>query len=327
MIQESGDRRQETGVRNPQSPVHPGSQISNLKSQIPRLALFPGCSLEGSAHGFLASLTRVLQALEVPCETLRDWSCCGATSAHALDHDLYLALNLRNLALAQDQGYDAILAPCAACYHRLAGAAFELGNDPELRKRINAETKLDYRGGVAVRNVLDFLAQDVGAARIRARVIRPLSGLNCVCYYGCLNTRIPRMPIADDREYPMNMDRIAEALGASPLDWSYKTECCGASLFVFAESVSAGLVARILEDAAARGADCIAVACPMCHNNLDTKQDAIREQHHIARPMPIVFVTQLMGLAFGMKASDLGLNDHFVPFEMKDEGGKMKAER
>lgn len=285
------------------------------QSPIPKFALFPGCSLEGTSHAFLVSLHQVLDVLEVPWKTLDNWNCCGSTSAHALDHDLYLALNLRNLALAQDQGYDQLLVPCAACYHRLAGAAFALENDPALRQRINAETGLDYRGGVAVRNVLEVLAHDVGPARISGCVSHPLSEMRCVCYYGCLNTRIPRMPIADDREYPMNMDRIVEALGASALDWSYKTECCGASLFLFAESVSAGLAARILADAAARGAQCIAVACPMCHNNLDTKQDAVRAQYGIARPLPVVFVTQLMGLAFGIAPADLGLNGHFVSCE------------
>jgi len=279
-----------------------------------KVALFPGCTLEGSSAAFQSSLESVFRALGVPCEILRDWNCCGASSAHAIDHRLYLALNLRNLAQAQSQGYDELLAPCAACYHRLACAQLELSRDPETLGALNAETGLDYRGGVVVRNVLDFLANHVGISAIAARVKRPLSGLRVACYYGCLNTRVPRADIADSREYPMAMDHIARALGANPLDWSYKTECCGASLFVTAESTSARLAARILKDAEARGADCIAVACPMCQNNLDTKQEQIRQAFDIPRPLPVVFITQLIGLAFGAPESELKLNQAFVPF-------------
>jgi len=166
-----------------------------------------------------------------------------------------------------------------------------------------------------VRNVLDILANDVGTEAIAARVTQPLSGLKVACYYGCLNTRIPRMEPFDDREYPMAMDRVVQRLGAQPIDWSYKTDCCGASLFATSGAVSARLAAKILEDAIARGADCISVTCPMCHNNLDTKQEAIREQYNLARPLPVLFLTQLMGLAFGLDPRDLKLHHSFVPFE------------
>ncbi|NIA12758.1 MAG: heterodisulfide reductase subunit B [Nitrospiraceae bacterium] len=280
-----------------------------------KMALYPGCSLEGSASGFWESLEGVLGALDVPCETLRDWSCCGATSAHALDKDLHLALNLRNLTLVQEQGYEEVMAPCAACYHRLASAAHELNGDAVLRDRINQAAGLQYGGEVVVRNVLDFLFNDVGVERIAKRVTAPLAGLKAACYYGCLNTRVPRMDCFDDREYPMSMDHIVGALGVEALDWSYKTDCCGASLFLTAESASSRLVSKILRDAEAQGADCIVVACPMCHNNLDTKQAEIRAEHGIGRAIPIVFVTQLMGLAYGLGERELKLAHSFVPFQ------------
>jgi len=279
-----------------------------------KTAIYPGCSLEGTAAGFEISLEKALGALEITLPHVRDWNCCGATSAHALDHRLYLALNLRNLALAEDQGFSEILAPCAACYHRLASAAFELGKDNELLERLNGETGLKYDGSVTVRNILDYLANVVGTGRIAQAVVRPLSGLKVVCYYGCLNTRIPRMKGFDVTENPTSMDRIVRALGAEALDWSYKTDCCGASLFISSESTASRLVSKILKDAVARGADCIAVACPMCHNNLDTIQNDIRRAYDIPRPMPVLFITQLMGLSFGMTASELKLNHAFVPF-------------
>jgi heterodisulfide reductase subunit B len=278
----------------------------------PSIGVFPGCSLEGSAGAFQTSLESVLRELGVAWQPLRDWNCCGATSAHAVDHTLHLALNLRNLAQAEAQGCKDLLAPCAACYHRLACSAIELDRTPERLKDMNRETGLNYGGSVAVRNVLDFLAHDVGIKAISARVRNPLTAFKVVSYYGCLNTRVPHGQPFDDQENPISMDRIVEALGAQALDWSYKTECCGASLFVTSEAVSAKLVARILKDAVARGADCIAVACPMCQNNLDTKQEKIRRQFGISRQMPAVFVTQLMGLAFGLSESQLKLHHGFT---------------
>ena len=277
------------------------------------ISLYPGCSLEGTSASFRTSLRAVLDALECPCPELTDWNCCGATSAHAIDHTLYLGLAMRNLALAEKQGFDEVLAPCAACYNRLASANLEFSKDDALLESLNSETDLNYSGNVRVRNVLDFLANSIGLERIAGKVRKPLAGVKVACYYGCLNTRIPRMKSFDDVAYPMSMDRIVKTLGAEPLDWSYKTDCCGASLFMTSEPTSTRLVSRILKDAEARGADCIAVACPLCHNNLDAKQADIRKEHGIPRPLPVLFISQLMGMAFGINGSKLKLNDHFVP--------------
>ena len=289
-----------------------------MENVMSRTVIYPGCSLEGTAGSFKVSLEKVLEALDVEYNMLDDWNCCGATSAHALDHLLYLSLAMRNLELAELHGYNEILAPCAACYHRLASANFELEKDADLLNRLNEEAGLNYHGKVKVRNVLDFLANVLGTSRIASGVVEPLSGLKVVCYYGCLNTRIPRMEAFDDVEYPTSMDRIVEALGAEALDWSYKTECCGASLFVSSESTASRLVSKILKDAVSRGADCIIVACPMCHNNLDTKQKDIRARFDISRPVPVLYITQLIGLALGISESDLKLDHSFVSFTLPD---------
>jgi heterodisulfide reductase subunit B len=276
------------------------------------IALYPGCSLEGTSGSYLDSLHEVLMALGMECHELKDWSCCGATSAHATNHGMYLGLTTRNLALAEAQGYAEVLAPCAACYHRLASANAEMKHDDKLRLQVNSDADLNYGGKIKVRNVLDLLANVIGTARIAERVKEPLAKLKVACYYGCLNTRIPRMKSFDDIAYPMSMDHVVQALGAMAIDWSYKTECCGGSLFVTSEATAYRLVSKILKDAEARGADCICVACPMCHNNLDTKQADIRKQNGIERPLPILFVSQLMGLAFGLDRQALRLDDSFV---------------
>ncbi len=283
-----------------------------------KTAIYPGCSLDGTASSYKISLEKVLAALGVDYCTMENWNCCGASSAHAIDYTLYLSLSLRNLELAERQGYYDILAPCAACYHRLTSVNFKLKNDAELLESINEKADLNYCGNVRVFNILDFFANVVGTERIAERVTRPLDGLKTVCYYGCLNTRIPRMESFDIVENPTSMDRIIQALGAETPDWSYRAECCGGSLFVTSESTSKKLVSKILKYAEARGADCIAVACPMCHNNLDTLQDDIRAQYGISSPMPVLFVTQLMGLAFGISESELKLDHPFVPFALPE---------
>jgi heterodisulfide reductase subunit B len=281
--------------------------------EIIKTAYYPGCSLEGSSSAYAISMKQVFSAMGVHIPELKDWSCCGATSAHAVDHELYLGLNLRNLSLAEEHGFTEVLAPCAACYHRLAGANFEFNQSPELLAKLNKDTGLNYKGNIKVRNILDLLVNVAGLSKIASFVAKQMSGLKVACYYGCLNTRIPRMESFDMVEYPMTMDRIVESLGAEALTWSYKTECCGASLFISAEDVSAKLCSKIIKNAEACGADCIVAACPMCQNNLDTKQEEIRARFGIERPIPVLFITQLMGLAFGIKESNLALKQNFVP--------------
>ena len=278
-----------------------------------KLTLYPGCTLEGTSSGFADSLYRVLEVLEQPVKELDEWSCCGATSAHALDHEFHLGLTLRNLWLAEQQGYKEILAPCAACYHRLVSSNNEFKNDQTTLDTINELTGLDYQGRIRVRNILDYFVNFVGTDLINKHAANPLSGLSVACYYGCLNTRIPRMQPYDSVDYPNSMDEIVQSLGAKTVDWSYKAECCGAGLGVTTERVSAKLVANILKDAVAKDVDCIVVACPMCHVNLDTKQEKIRSRFQISKPLPVYYITQLMGLAFGIDEQYLGIKQNFEP--------------
>jgi heterodisulfide reductase subunit B2 len=278
-----------------------------------KLGFYPGCTLEGSSSGFTDSLHQVFKALDMPVKEMEEWSCCGATSAHAMDHEFHLGLNLRNLSLAEAQGFKEIVAPCAACYHRLASSNNEFQSDEAVLKSINALTGLNYQGKVKVKNILEYLTSSANSKKISNQVTSPLSNIKVACYYGCLNTRIPRMQPFDLVEYPNTMDQVVQTLGAETIDWSYKTECCGAGLSVTMEHVSLKLVSNILKDAIAKEADCIAVACPMCHVNLDTKQDKIRDQYKVSESIPIYYITQLMGLAFGIKEQYLGIKQNFVP--------------
>jgi heterodisulfide reductase subunit B len=280
-----------------------------------KIGLYPGCSLETSASNYLMSIDKVFDALDIEYTIMENWNCCGATSVKSIDQRLNLMLNLRNLAEAEKQGFDELIVPCASCFHRLASTEFELMNNQELLKELIEESGCDYKGSVNVRNILDFLVNVVGLERIASQVTTPLSGWSIASYYGCLNTRLPGMKSFDTIEYPMSMDNIVKTLGAKPIDWSYKTECCGASLFVTMGSVWEKLVGKILKDASLRAADCITVSCPMCQTNLDTRQNKIRNEFSIDHPIPIPFITQLMGLAFGLNSEELGLDKNFETIE------------
>jgi len=275
------------------------------------IALYPGCSLETSSSHYLKSLERVFEILEIDYSIMNDWSCCGATSVKSLDMNLNLALNLRNLSVAEQQGIDELIVPCASCYHRLASTEYELLKDKERLEKLSKETGYKYEGKVKVRNILDFFVNVVGIDRISEKVTHPLSEMVVACYYGCLNTRVPKEQTFDTMEYPMSMDNLVKALGAETIDWSYKTECCGASLFLTMGSIWEKLVGKILKDASLREADCVTVSCPMCQTNLDTKQKQVREEYSIEESMPVPFISQLMGLAFGCKPDEVGLDMNF----------------
>ncbi len=279
---------------------------------IDEIAIYPGCSLETSSSHYLQSIRTVFSVLQIPFREIVDWNCCGATSVKSIDQHLNLLLSHKNLALAEKQGIRELVVPCASCYFRLTGAEYELNNNEKLLEQINSESDLPYRGEVRVRNILDFFVNVAGLELIKKNVKNPLNGLTVACYYGCLNTRVPLEKAFDTREYPMSMDNIVKALGAGVVNWSYKTDCCGASLFVTVGSIAEKLVGKVLKDASLRGVDCITVSCPMCQTNLDTKQGSVRKKYSIDHPLPVTFITQLMGLAFGCSPGDLGFGKNFV---------------
>ena len=232
------------------------------------LALYPGCSLESSGKMYQASVLGTLRALGVPVRELHDWNCCGATSAHFMDAELALMLPARNLSLAEAQGVD-VLTACAACHHRLVAADHTLKSSAAAAARA-AELGQPYQGNVQVRHVLSL----VDDARLAARVRRPLTGLRVACYYGCLLVRIPKAGGIDDPENPSIMERTVRACGAEAVEWQSRTSCCGASLAVSEPGIVHDLIQPIMEDARAAGADCIAVACPLCQLNLELHQKA-----------------------------------------------------
>ena len=273
-----------------------------------KIGYYPGCSLHGTAREFGESVLAVAGAIGASLEEIEDWNCCGASSAHVVNHRLAVALSARNLALAEAQGFEQVLAPCAACYNRLATARDAMAASETLRAELPAIIGRPLPSHLAIRNILQFLLEALPS--VRERVSVSLNGLPVVCYYGCLLVRPGGITGCDDPERPSTMEEIARACGAKPLAWHMAVECCGGALSVSRTSSVIRLGRAILDDARKAGARAIVVACPMCHSNLDFRQEAMRRNGEA--PLPILYVTELVGLAMGLAPETLGLARHFV---------------
>ncbi|HEY5112718.1 MAG TPA: CoB--CoM heterodisulfide reductase iron-sulfur subunit B family protein [Coriobacteriia bacterium] len=273
-----------------------------------RFGYFPGCSLHGTAREFDESLRAISGPLDLDLVEIEDWSCCGATSAHATNHLLSVALPARNLALAEAQGHDAVIAPCAACFNRLAGARHQIAADGALAGRMAGLLGRPFANTVAVKNVVDVLRQ-LGPA-IRGKVVKPLAGLKVASYYGCLLVRPAAVCNFDDPEDPAAMEDVVSATGATPVRWNMRLECCGGGFSIPRTGSVIRLGRAIIADARAAGAETIVVACPMCHSNLDFRQSAMALRGEA--PMPVLFLSELVGLAFGLDADRLGMGRHYV---------------
>ncbi|HAA89505.1 MAG: CoB--CoM heterodisulfide reductase-like protein [Thermoanaerobacterales bacterium 50_218] len=288
-----------------------------------RYAFYPGCSLDTTAVEYGMSTHAVARKLGIEFLEVPDWNCCGASSAHMTDHLLALALPARVLALAETLPVNELVAPCAACHQRFAGVEYELSRDEELKKKVNSLLDRPYTGKVKVKSFLEVFANPETLDKIQKSVKRSLKGLKVACYYGCLFVKPPKVfNYADDPENPQAMDNIIRALGAEPVPWPYKTECCGASLAMTDEEICTKLCNDILRVAKDAGADCVVTCCPVCQQNLDMRQVSVENKYGTKYRMPVPFFTQLIGLALGIDAQALGFKKLFVsPVKMLQKVG------
>jgi heterodisulfide reductase subunit B2 len=271
---------------------------------------YPGCALHGSSNDYEQSLTACLGALGVQLDEIKDWICCGATAAHSLNHQLSLALPARNLALAERDGFKQLFAPCPLCSMQLLKVKKAV-TDEGARKELSEVVEAEVRGECEVLNLIQVFER-VGLDRVKSAVKSPLASITAACYYGCLLTRPPDVVHFDDFEQPSSMESIVKVLGAKTVDWSYKTECCGAGMTMSSEETVLELTHKILCNAADHGANCLVVACPMCHVNLDMKQPAVERRYGKKLGMAIYYLSDVVGLALGLTGEQLGINRHFV---------------
>jgi heterodisulfide reductase subunit B len=274
------------------------------------LGFYPGCSLKGSSREYAESVLAVSGAFDISLQEISDWNCCGATAAHNLSRELSVALPARILSLAEKQGLEEILVPCAACFSRLTVTKHELSADPSLKERICEINNMEYKGSVNILNIIQMLNKYVTPV-LESRVTKPFDH-KVACYYGCYLVRPHEILKFDREEDPQSMDELMLKIGATPIDWAFKTECCGAGLSVSRTQSVGRLSGKIIGDAVDRGAEVMVVVCPMCHSNLDMRRDAINSFLGEKIDIPVLYVTQAIGLAVGIDRKALALQRHFV---------------
>lgn len=280
-----------------------------------KLAYYSGCSLHSSGIEYALSLRAVCYRLGIELVEIKDWVCCGSTPAHATSRLLSIALPLKNLAEVKNEGFGEVVVPCASCFQRFRMAQYEIENDKKVLREL--EDIVDYNPGnkIKVTHPLEIFSYERVLETLAMAINKDMAHLKVVCYYGCLLTRPPRVMKFDECEYPRSMDTALNSAGIKTLDWGYKTDCCGATLTLTETPIVLRLCREILEGAKEVGANSIAVACPLCHANLDVRQKEIEEKYGASYGLPVLYFTQLIGLAFGLKPEELGLKSHFVSTE------------
>jgi len=269
------------------------------------------------AREYDRSARLVCERLGISLVEVEDWNCCGATAAHSLDHELALGLGARNLSIVHRMGRDAVTTPCAGCFSRLKTAAHELAHPGSLARSLEERLDTDFSRLPGVTHLLQLLMEARGPRGLAQPVVKPLKGLRVAAYYGCLLTRPRHVVQFDDPEQPSSMDGLLRALGAETVKWSHKAECCGGSFAASEPGIVVDLGGQVLEAACRAGAEAVAVACPMCQVNLDSRQDEIRKERVDVHSLPVIYFTQLMGLAYGYPPRELGLRRLLVtPFPL-----------
>jgi heterodisulfide reductase subunit B len=288
--------------------TRPPKKVKPVESADGKIAYFPGCSLHSTAPEYDHTVRATANVLGLELVEPPNWICCGSSPAHSTDHTLATVLPMRTLATVEQMGLDAVTAPCSACFARMKAAAHSVANNGDMAQEVEAQIGYAYQGGVTVQHLLDTLVDRVGLDKIEASVEKPLTGLKVACYYGCLITRPPKITQDEQPEYPMKMDNLMRVLGAEPVDWSYKTDCCGGTLGLTQTALALEMTQKVLQNAHDCGADLVAAACPLCHVNLDARQSRIGLDFQ----MPVLYITQLMALAFGLDHKQAALNKNII---------------
>ncbi|MDO7788735.1 CoB--CoM heterodisulfide reductase iron-sulfur subunit B family protein [Desulforamulus aquiferis] len=269
-----------------------------------KLAYYPGCSLEATAKEYDSSVRAVCGALDVDLVEIPDWTCCGATSAHATNHRLSVGLPALTVKQIQQMNMDCVV-PCSACFNRLKSAEYEMIHNADVRQELEKILNFKFDGKPRVYDLLAAMVDVIGLPTISKKVQKPLKGLKIACYYGCLSVRPGEITGIDSTENPMQMDKLIKALGATPVTWSYKVDCCGAGHSVSKSAMVTNLSGKILAKAREAGADAVVNSCPLCQTNLEMRRPQ-------GEDIPVFFFTELMGLAFGIPEVRNWCSKHLV---------------
>ncbi|RPJ60819.1 MAG: hypothetical protein EHM23_09070 [Acidobacteria bacterium] len=289
-------------------PTRRRSKVPPQKQPAGAVAYYPGCSLHSTAAEFDASARGVCKALSINLVEPRDWLCCGSTAAHRCDPLAALQLPLRNLHIIEQSGFTEVTMPCASCFNRHKTVQHEIRQSPETRGRLEKASGHHYEDRVRVSSLVETIQRHVGPEKLAGKIKRSLKGLRVACYYGCLLTRPPQVVEASHPENPTEMDHLLEATGLEVKDWSYKTSCCGGSHSLTRPDIALKLSRQLIEQAGKAGAEAIAVACPLCHANLDARQFQMK----LPESTPIFYFTQLLALALGLPEKTAALHKNLT---------------
>ncbi len=276
-----------------------------------KYAYYPGCSAHSTARDMHESCLAVSKALGIELNEIKGWTCCGASSAHQTDRELAVSLASANLLKASQMGMDMVV-NCAACYGRSKAANYEIVNSSQTRRAVADSLGEPYDGSVQVRHFVEILLKDVGAAALRKKIVNPLTGLRAAAYYGCYLVRPPEVTNFDDPENPTILERLIDVAGAENVEWSGKVDCCGGMQNITRTEITVRRSAAVIEMAQTAGADCIVVACPMCQISLDVRQADMEKFLGKKYDMPVIYLTQLLGLALGIPPEKLGCDKLMV---------------
>jgi len=277
-----------------------------------KFAYFPGCSLEKMALSYNQSSIETTKVFDIEMQELEDWNCCGATTYFHVDQLLAYTLVARNLAIAEKAGLD-FVAPCSACYKNAYFTNCYVQEEPDLAEHINFaldQDNLHFTGNLKVHHIIDIFANEIGSEEIKTKVTNPLNGLKVAPYYGCQIVR-PRKN-GEDIENPQFFEEIISAMGAESVDFADRLRCCGGSLIMTSRHAALMMVKVLLYNAVTSGADVIATACPLCQVNLECYQTQVNEEFGTDFSVPVLYFTQLLGLALGIPRRRLGIGRELV---------------
>jgi len=273
---------------------------------------YPGCSAEATAKGMGLSVEAVAAPLEMQLIELEGWTCCGAVHYGSVDRQEAVLVAVYNLALAQKTGLE-LVTPCTGCYLTLTKADMRLKEDSALKARVDkalAAADLEYKGNVRIRLLAEVIINDITTEFMASKIKRNLNGLKVAPYYGCQMVR-PNFGF-DDPEAPQKLDDLVNSLGAQASPFPLKSRCCGSSLVFSEEDMVLEQLHKLLKNAADNGAQCMVTPCPLCQINLDVYQSRVNKKFKTHFKLPILYVTQLIGLALGIDQKALGLHTNIV---------------
>jgi succinate dehydrogenase / fumarate reductase cytochrome b subunit len=279
-----------------------------------RFAYYPGCSARSTCAELNEATHKVAARLGLELLQLDSGTCTGARELRAIDPVGFYLLNVRILALAERESLP-LMTICNTCTLNLLDAHAAFVEQPELAEKINRELLdegLRYSGRTRISHFLWVLHEDIGTERLRAMVVRPLTGLTVAAFYGCHITRPPtRFGFVDSRNN-VALERLAEILGCRPIDYSGRTECCGFHTAAHDERVAIKLTGQHIRSAKTNGAKVMVTPCPLCHTVLDGFQKEIEKDLGERLEMPVLHLPQLVGLALGLAPEELGVDRHMV---------------